>query len=170
MGLLRDPCSNWMTDVIYLKVDVTEHSMTVKNTIWFICILSLVSPIVASAEQSEDLDYAQVTMVSARQQENGLWRFDVTLRHNDEGWDHYADAWQVVRSEDGEVLGERILAHPHEHEQPFTRSLSGVSIPRGLTVVVIRARCNVHGFGGREVRVDLKRRKGDRFEVVPLKK
>jgi hypothetical protein len=159
-----------MIDVFYINADVTERSMTVKNTIWLICILSLVSPIVAAAEQSEDLDYAQVIMVSARQQENGLWRFDVTLRHNDEGWDHYADAWQVVRPDDGEVLGERILAHPHEHEQPFTRSLSAVSIPRGLTVVVIRAKCNVHGFGGREVRVDLKRRKGDRFEVVPLKK
>ena len=159
-----------MNDVFYLKTDVTECSMTVKIMMWHICMLFLVSPIVAAAEQSEDLDYAQVTMVSTRQQENGLWRFDVTLRHNDEGWGHYADAWQIVRPEDGEVLGERVLAHPHEQEQPFTRSLSGVSIPKGLTVVVIRAKCNVHGFGGREVRVDLKRRKGDRFEVVPLKK
>jgi len=159
-----------MTDVFYLKADVTECSMTVRVTMWLICTLSLVSPIVTSAEQSEDLDYAQVTMVSARQQENGLWRFDVTLRHNDEGWDHYADAWQVVLPEDGEVLGERVLAHPHEHEQPFTRSLSGVSIPKGVNIVVIRAKCNVHGYGGREVRVDLQRRKGDRFEVVPLKK
>jgi len=98
-----------MTDVFYLKADVTECSMTVRVTMWLICTLSLVSPIVTSAEQSEDLDYAQVTMVSARQQENGLWRFDVTLRHNDEGWDHYADAWQVVLPEDGEVLGERVL-------------------------------------------------------------
>ena len=131
--------------------------------------LILVVPLTIQGGERKDLDYAQVVNVRAVQQDRELWRFDVTVRHNDEGWEHYADAWQVVRPTDGEVLGERVLAHPHEHEQPFTRSLSGVSIPQGLTVVVIRAKCNVHGFGGREVRVDLKRRKGDRYEVSPLK-
>ena len=116
-----------------------------------------------------DLNYAQVLFVKAVQSSSMLWRFDVTVRHNDEGWEHYADAWQIVRPTDGKVLGERVLAHPHEHEQPFTRSLSGVSIPEGLTVVAVRAKCNVHGFGGREVRVDLSRGKGDRYEVIPMK-
>ena len=143
--------------------------MTGKITFWLICTLCLMPAMLLSAEQKEDLDYAQVVKVRATQQENGLWRFDVTLRHNDEGWDHYADAWLVVRPSDGKVLGERVLAHPHDHEQPFTRSLSGIAIPQGLTVVTVRAKCNVHGFGGREVSVDLGRNKGDRYEVVPLK-
>ena len=35
----------------------------------------------------------------------------------------------IVCTPDGKVLGYRKLHHPHENEQPFTRSLSGVEIP-----------------------------------------
>jgi len=113
-----------------------------------------------------DLDYAQARFVKAANQSGGLWRFEVTVRHRDEGWGHYADAWQVVDPATGEVLGERILAHPHDREQPFTRSLSGVNIPEEVTRIVIRARCNVHGFGGREVLVNLSAAQGDGFSVL----
>lgn len=113
-----------------------------------------------------NLDYAQARFVKAAKQSGGLWRFDVTVRHKDEGWGHYADAWQVVDPANGKVLGERILAHPHDLEQPFTRSLSGVNIPEGVTYILIRARCNVHGFGGREVLVNLSADQGDGFSVL----
>ncbi|WP_120631805.1 hypothetical protein [Ruegeria sp. EL01] len=73
------------------------------------------------------------------------WRFDVTIRHPDTGWDHYADGWRVLDME-GTELGMRVLHHPHENEQPFTRSLSGVIIPEGATQVQIQARCNVDGW------------------------
>jgi hypothetical protein len=56
---------------------------------------------------------------------------------------------------DGTVLGERVLLHPHETEQPFTRDLSGVVIPAGIEEVTVRAGDNVHGFGGEEMRVVL---------------
>lgn len=82
------------------------------------------------------------------------WRFSVTLKHADEGWDHYADLWQVIGS-DGKVLGERVLAHPHVNEQPFTRSLGGVVIPAGTDTVTIRARDSVHGFSKNEQSVSL---------------
>lgn len=72
-------------------------------------------------------------------------RFDVTLSHPDTGWDHYADGWRVELA-DGTVLGTRILTHPHETEQPFTRSDSGYEIPDGVTEVFIRASCNVDGW------------------------
>ena len=65
--------------------------------------------------------------------------FSVTLAHPDTGWDHFADAWRVELA-DGTVLGERVLVHPHEAEQPFTRSLSGVAIPEGVGQVFIRSR------------------------------
>ncbi|QDL93641.1 hypothetical protein FDP22_08150 [Paroceanicella profunda] len=67
------------------------------------------------------------------------WRIDVTLRHDDTGWDHYADTWEV-RLRDGTVLGTRKLLHPHVTEQPFTRSLPRVAIPEGVREVVIHAR------------------------------
>ena len=74
------------------------------------------------------------------------WRFDVTIRHADTGWDHYADGWTVL-APDGTELGHRELLHPHVEEQPFTRSLSGVAIPAGVTEVLIRPHDSVHGPG-----------------------
>ncbi len=88
--------------------------------------------------------------------QGGTYRFDVTVAHKDEGWDHYADAWQVV-APDGSVLGVRTLFHPHVNEQPFTRSLSGVKIPAGIKTVTIRAHDKVHGWGGAEVTVKVPR-------------
>jgi len=84
------------------------------------------------------------------------WRFDVTLRHPDTGWDHYADGWEVL-SLDGTRLGYRELVHPHVDEQPFTRSLGSVAIPSGVSQVMIRARCTVDGWAEDTVTVDLPR-------------
>jgi hypothetical protein len=111
------------------------------------------------------LDYAQVTFVEVTVGADDRHRFSVTVRHHDEGWEHYADAWQVVDPATGEVLATRELLHPHVDEQPFTRSLGGVELPDGLHEVVVRARCNVHGFGGREVRVDLTSEEGPGYAV-----
>ena len=82
------------------------------------------------------------------------WRFSVTVDHADTGWDHYADLWRVV-GPDGTVYGERVLAHPHVNERPFTRSLGGVRIPDHITAVRIEARDSVHGWGGRDMTVRL---------------
>jgi hypothetical protein len=112
-----------------------------------------------------DLNFAQVTYVKATEVSAGVWRFDVTVRHNDQGWDHYADAWQVIDPRGGEILGERILAHPHDNEQPFTRSQSGIAIPAGLNRVLVRARCNIHGFGGREILVNLSNEEAEDYRV-----
>jgi hypothetical protein len=84
--------------------------------------------------------------------EGGTWRFDVTLRHPDTGWDHYTDAWEVLLP-DGTSLGVRILDHPHVEEQPFTRSLSGIAIPAGTDHVLIRARCSVDGWAEARLQV-----------------
>lgn len=89
-------------------------------------------------------DFAKVEDVTASQGASG-WRFDVTISHPDTGWDHYADGWEVVDAA-GNRLGFRELLHPHVNEQPFTRSLSGVSIPAGTGQVFIRARCSVDGW------------------------
>jgi hypothetical protein len=47
------------------------------------------------------------------------------------------------------------LLHPHETEQPFTRSLGGVRVPAGIKAVDVRARDKVHGLGGKTMRVKL---------------
>lgn len=98
-------------------------------------------------------DEAKVEAVKATQSGAG-WRFDVTLSHPDSGWDHYADGWRVLDT-NGNELGLRVLAHPHVHEQPFTRSLSGVVIPAGTTEVFIQTRCVIDGWGSKHVLVPL---------------
>lgn len=82
------------------------------------------------------------------------WRFDVTISHPDTGWDHYADGWRVLDMS-GNELGLRVLHHPHETEQPFTRSLGNVAIPAGTSRVQVQARCSVDGWSAQTVIVTL---------------
>mgnify|MGYP001129214577 CR=1 FL=1 len=91
------------------------------------------------------------------------WDVRTTLRHSDAGWDHYADAWRIV-SADGQVVGTRILHHPHVNEQPFTRSLH-LTIPRNLHTVYIEARDSKHGWSPQRVEVDLRRTRGPKYRI-----
>jgi hypothetical protein len=97
---------------------------------------------------------ADVVDARVTRQSDGTYSFEVSVRHDDTGWDHYADAWQVV-GPDGTVLATRVLLHPHETEQPFTRSLVGAAIPEGIRAVTLRAHDKVHGYGGITVEVEL---------------
>lgn len=104
---------------------------------------------------SESLQFAQVTNVQVTKNTNGSWCFATSVRHNDQGWEHYADGWEVIDFE-GKQLGYRKLGHPHDNEQPFTRNQCEISIPADISKVVVRAKCNKHGFGGKALVVDLK--------------
>jgi hypothetical protein len=110
----------------------------------------------------------EVTLESARftQREAG-WKVDVTLRHADTGWDHYANEWRIVDGK-GTVLGRRVLAHPHVDEQPFTRSLFFAKIPPQVSVVFIEASDSVHGWSPDRLRVDLSKSRGERYQVQHL--
>ena len=90
-------------------------------------------------------DSPRIVAASAAQDGDGTWSISVTLAHPDSGWDHYASGWKVL-TPDGKMLGLRELTHPHVDEQPFTRSLSGVVIPDGLSEVLIRPRCTMDGW------------------------
>jgi hypothetical protein len=97
---------------------------------------------------------ADVVDVKVRRNASGAYDFDVTVKSVDKGWDYYADAFEVL-GPDGRVLGRRILYHPHETEQPFTRELYGVTIPAGVTQVTVRARHKPKGYDGKVQRVAL---------------
>ncbi len=92
------------------------------------------------------------------------WSVNVTLKHGDTGWDHYADNWRVV-DDKGNMLGDRVLYHPHVNEQPFTRSLGGVKVPDGITTVYIEAHDKVHGWTPNRLKVDLNKTTGGRLRV-----
>ena len=114
--------------------------------------LSLYSPVIAGE--------ADVVGVEVSCDAESGCDFHVTVLHADEGWDHYANRWEVL-APDGAVLATRVLAHPHENEQPFTRSLSGVRIPDDIEEVVIRAGDSVHGYGGKTMTVVLRQSQGE---------
>lgn len=98
-------------------------------------------------------DVVGVEVFKLKKAGDTVFRFKVTVRHGDEGWDHYADAWEVV-GPDGTVLGRRVLLHPHVSEQPFTRS-ADITVPSSVTEVVVRARDKPHGLGGAEMSVQV---------------
>jgi len=107
----------------------------------------------------------EVEIVKTRFEKHGdTWTVDTTLLHDDTGWDHYADKWRVVDVK-GNVLGERILFHPHETEQPFTRSQGGIRIPAETKIVYVEAHDKVHGWSNKRVRVNLGHKSGDRYTV-----
>jgi hypothetical protein len=97
---------------------------------------------------------ADVLEVNVSCHDERVCRFDVTVKHDDQGWEHYANRWEVL-SPDGEILATRVLRHPHDNEQPFTRSLKDVRIPRDLSEVIVRAHDLVHEYGGKELVVQL---------------
>jgi len=99
---------------------------------------------------------ADVIGVKVTKSGPGVYSSAATVPHGGSGWKHYADAWEVL-GPDGKVLCTRELAHSHEHEQPFTRSLSGAVIPDGVGKVRLRACDKVHGYGGAEMTLDLPR-------------
>ena len=118
--------------------------------------ISLAGFLLIAAAHTVVAGVADVVNARAVCHQNSRCDFTVTVQHEDTGWDHYANQWEVLSLE-GKVLGERVLLHPHVNEQPFTRSLNGVSIPPTIKKVKVRARDSVHGYGGKEVAIELVR-------------
>ena len=119
-------------------------------------MLRLIFPtlVMLSAASFAWADDARVIDAEIRKSADGSFTISVTVEHEDEGWDHYANGWQVETTE-GKVLSKRTLHHPHVDEQPFTRSKSGIDIPANVKTVVIRAEDNVHGLGPQTVTLDV---------------
>lgn len=102
---------------------------------------------------ADELDLREANVVAvAVEPAAGGHRFDVTLHHDDDGEEGYANWWQV-ETLDGERLGRRDLAHPHGTRE-FTRSAT-VSVPDGTTCVVVRGHDRTHGYGGRVILVNV---------------
>jgi len=94
---------------------------------------------------------------------NNRWTVNVTLKHHDTGWDHYADEWRLV-DENGNVLADRVLFHPHM-EQPFTRGLGGVQLPKEISTIYIEAHDKVHGWAPHRLKVDMSESRNGELKV-----
>lgn len=103
-------------------------------------------------DASLDLAEANVVGVSIAREDGEAVRFQVTLHHDDDGEDGYANWWQVETLA-GERLGRRELMHAHS-DQPFTRS-DTIEIPADVACVVVRGHDETHGYGGQAMVVTI---------------
>jgi hypothetical protein len=99
-------------------------------------------------------DYAHVLGTRWQQTDTDTYTVHATVRHDDNGWDNYANIFQVVPVGDGSQVsnGVRELLHPHDNEQPFTRSQRGV---QAVGRVRLEAADNVEGWGGTTIELML---------------
>ncbi len=112
--------------------------------------LGLLAPGIACAEQR----FPDVLSVKVRPASNGTFDFDVTVSSPYDTPSRYADGFRVT-TKAGEILGERKLWHNHQDEQPFTRDLYSVRIPSNVNAVLVQARDQKYGYGGKVVEVGL---------------
>lgn len=112
----------------------------------------------------EDLDLREANVLDVQFDDlgEGRYQFDVTLLHDDQGEaPSFADSWHVWDLQ-GNLLGERLLAHSHG-TQPFTRSAT-IEIPEGVSTVLVRGHDMEHGHGGQSMRVDLESGEMEAYE------
>jgi hypothetical protein len=108
----------------------------------------------AQAPAKEAQRFPDVIAAKVKASSNGAFDFDVTVSSPYDTPQRYADAFRVTTL-DGKQLGERTLFHDHQDEQPFTRDLYAVKIPAGIKKVLIQARDQKHGYGGKQIEVSL---------------
>jgi len=108
------------------------------------------------AAQASDSAQKYPNVVSVKVLSSGAdtFNFDVTVSSPYDTAQRYADAFRVM-GKDGKVFGERKLLHDHADEQPFTRDLYFVKIPQGIRMVVVQARDQQYGYGGKTVELAL---------------
>lgn len=123
----------------------------------FLALIALTLCVVSAPARTADVrsqKYPDVVAAKVRPSGIDTFNFDVTISSPYDTPQRYADAFRVLGN-DGTVYGERKLLHDHASEQPFTRDLYGVKIPRAVRVVVIQARDQRFGYGGKTVQVSL---------------
>lgn len=134
-----------MTDAIALE-RLPRRALLARAVILVVSFHPLVSR--AAAQIARDQKFPDITGVAVNPRGNDTFDFDVTVSSPYDTPQRYADAFRVL-GPDGKTLGERILFHDHQDEQPFTRDLYGVKIPPGITRVVVEGRDQTFGWGGR---------------------
>jgi hypothetical protein len=134
---------------IFRRLPVWYYSCGIGVTVFTVAYL-LVGVTGPAAEQR----YPDVLAVKARAADGDRFDFFVTVSSPYDSPERYADAFRVL-GKDGTVYGERKLLHDHADEQPFTRELFNVEIPAGIKTIIVQARDQVYGFGGKTVEVAL---------------
>lgn len=123
--------------------------------------LAIFSLLLSSSVFANNVEIIKVVLTK----HTGTWRADVTLKHADSGWEHYADAWRLV-DDKGNEIGKRTLYHPHVNEQPFTRSLSSFQIPGDKKIIFVEAHDLKHGWSPNRVKIDMTKSSGSKYKII----
>ena len=122
--------------------------------LWCIAVAAALASGAAQPAERSAQQYPDVLAAKVRARSPEIFDFDVTVSSPYDTPQRYADGFRVT-GKDGTVFGERKLLHDHAGEQPFTRDLYGVRIPRGVRAVVIQARDQRFGYGGTSIEIFL---------------
>jgi hypothetical protein len=117
-------------------------------------VLATMRTVPTRAADSSTQKHPDLLEAKVRARGPGTFDFDVTVSSPYDTPQRYADGFRVM-GKDGVVFGERKLLHDHAGEQPFTRDLHGVTIPRGVRSVIVQARDQKYGYGGKTFEVGL---------------
>jgi hypothetical protein len=139
--------------------DTMGQPVAMRFGILLLCTMLLAAPAPmtadpALAQAASQQKHPDVVGAKVTPRGEGRFDFDVTISSPYDTAARYADGFRVIGPK-GEVYGERKLLHDHADEQPFTRDLHGVAIPAGVRAVVVEARDQRHGYGGRKLEVAL---------------
>lgn len=118
-------------------------------------LLTISGGMAVSQEAEDELNLAEANVMDVDYSQVGAereYRFSVTLYHDDDGEDGYANWWQI-ETLDSEGIGRRKLLHAHGTKE-FTRS-STIKIPEETRYLVVRGHDQTHGYGGRAAVLDL---------------
>jgi hypothetical protein len=100
--------------------------------------------------------FPDVVSVELVQRATNIFDVTVTLSSPYDTRTRYADAWRVL-DEQATVLGVREILHDHATEQPFTRSLEGITIPSTVKFLTVEGRDKTYGWGGTKKTVSVAR-------------
>ena len=135
----------------------SEMPGTVRVRIRFLTALLIAASLLTSPVYAADVasqKHPDVIAATVKARDVDTFDFDVTVSSPYDTPQRYADGFRVT-GKGGEVYGERKLWHDHATEQPFTRDLHGVRIPRAIRSVMVQARDQKFGYGGRTLEMML---------------
>lgn len=115
------------------------------------CLFCLVYLFATGKLNASEADVLDVEVIDKG---DNRYTFNVTIRHEDTGWDHYADRWEILNLQE-EIIAVRSLRHPHMKQESFTRSLPFVPVHQDTKEIKVRAHCSVDGFTGKQVVIKL---------------
>ncbi len=133
--------------------DTNEPQVTTSVTVGATPSTSDATPTtVPVPDAGDEQKYPDIVSATLSQDADGDWTVSVTLSSPYDTPERYADQWRVL-DEQGNIIGDRPLAHDHATEQPFTRSTSGVTIPQGTKEVTIEAHDQKYGWNPQRLTV-----------------